>query len=186
MFCQNALLHLPSPFRKDKTIQVKAASCSYYSRFPYDFVYFTIRMPPFSASDWLFLAWLSQWLPPPPFSALLIVSSPVTNSLFSCFAESSSGSSWDVTNNNSGGLPPFKCFAKNTSKAIYNNSSYGPSFGDLPGLRITCSNQNTSANAQASISKPCSVPSEVDNSKEILTCTSESFFPNSYEVFCLS
>ncbi|KAK2546962.1 hypothetical protein P5673_033298 [Acropora cervicornis] len=103
--------------------------------------------------------------------------------------ESTSGPTWGETLNafifslnNSGGLPPFKCFAKNTSKAIYKNSSYGPSFGEYPGLRITCSNQNTSANAQASISKPYSAPSEVDNNKEILAGTSESFFPDSYDM----
>ncbi|XP_015775415.1 PREDICTED: uncharacterized protein LOC107353594 [Acropora digitifera] len=107
--------------------------------------------------------------------------------------ESSSGSSWGETLNafifslnNREGLPPFKCFAKNTSKAIYKNSSYGPSFGEYPGLRITSSNQNTSANAQASISKPYSVPFEVDNNKEILAGTSESFFADSYEVFYLA
>ena len=129
--------------------------------------------------------------PPPP--AFLIASSPATNSLFSCFAESTSGSTWGETLkafifslNNSGGFPPFKCFAKNTSKAIYRNSSYGPSFGEYPGLRITCSNQNTSANAQASISKPYCAPSEVDNNKEILAGTSESLFPDSYEVFYLA
>lgn len=193
MFCHNALVYLASPFGKGRTVQVKAASCTYFSRLPYDICLLLYDSYAPFLSQWLTVSCLVVTVDTPPPPAFLIVSSPATNSLFSCFAESTSGSTWGETLkafifslNKSGGFPPFKCFAKNTSKAIYRNSSYGPSFGEYPGLRITYSNQNTSANAQASISKPYSAPSEVDNNKEILAGTSESFFPDSYEVFYLA
>ena len=80
------------------------------------FAYFCpILMPPFSASDLTVFGRHSGYTPSPSPSALLILSSSVTNSLFSCFAESSSWSSWGETLDafvfslsNSGSLPPFK------------------------------------------------------------------------------
>ena len=193
MLCHKALVYLASPFGKGRTVQVKAASCTDYSRLPYDICLVLYDSYAAFLSQWLNVSCLAVTVDIPTPPAFLIMSSPATNSLFSCFAESTSGSTWGETLkafifslNNSGGFPPFKCFAKNASKAIYKNSSYGPSFGEFPGLRITSGNQNTKANAQASISKPYSVPFEVENNKEILAGTSKSFIPDSYEVFYLA
>ena len=69
------------------------------------------------------------------------MNSPIVNSGFTCFADSS-GTSGDTLKafifslKNSEGLPLLKCFAENENKAIFKSSAYGPTFGEGQGLRI--------------------------------------------------
>ena len=87
----------------------------------------------------------------------------IVNSCFSCFADCYG--SWGDTLKafifsltNSEGLQPFKCFAENERKAIYESSDYGPSFGEGPFLRIF---GKSAQQSMAVIRNPYSVPNEV-------------------------
>ena len=118
---------------------------------------------------------------------------PNVNSLFSCFAESTSLLGWGKTLKafifslkNSEGLPPFKCLAKTKYTAIFKSTSYGPIFGEYPGLHISHSFSDGRAAAKATISEPYIVPTEVNNTYKVLAGTTGYFYPDNYEVFYLA
>lgn len=118
------------------------------------------------------------------------MNSPNVNSLFSCFAGSRNG--WGETLKafifsleNSEGLPPFKCSAKNGKNAIWDSSYYGPAFGRYPGLHISSRLSDVGAEAMATISEPYSVPTGVKNTIKVLAGTTGYFFFDNYEVFYL-
>ncbi|XP_015780929.1 PREDICTED: sushi, von Willebrand factor type A, EGF and pentraxin domain-containing protein 1-like isoform X2 [Acropora digitifera] len=83
---------------------------------------------------------------------------------------------------NSKDLPPFKCFAENEEKAIFQNSGYGPTFGKYQALRIF------GERSSAGIEAPYIAPAEVSQGdyENVLAGDFWISFPNNYEVFYLT
>ncbi|XP_067048352.1 uncharacterized protein [Acropora muricata] len=108
--------------------------------------------------------------------------------------ESPSSGTWGETLNafifflkKSERLPPFKCFAKDKSKAIYKSSGYGPIFGEDTGLLICSKFSQGRAEAKVTISESYSVPAEVNDNYNVLAGTAAACFPHdNYEVFYLT
>lgn len=118
------------------------------------------------------------------------MNSPNVNSLFYSFTESPSAGTWGETRKafvfslkKSEDLPPFKCFAKNKYRTVYQSSAYGPKFGKI---EISYRNSNKRVEARAFLFKPYSVPAEVKNNCNVLVGTTKTFSPDNYEVFFLT
>ena len=111
------------------------------------------------------------------------------NRFLSCFAESrgeegNTLKAFIFSLNNSEGLPPFKCLAKDENSAIYDSRQYGPTFGK--GSHFTTGENQEWPTAKAWIYAPYSVPIEVTDEKGVLAGNTENFDPDNYEVFSLA
>ena len=118
------------------------------------------------------------------------MNSPNVNTWVSCFADSPSSPYWGkslkafiFSLKKSEGLPPFKCFANDKDKAIYQSSFHGPSFGEGPFFRIY---GKSAQRSRAYIEYPYVVPIEVNDKGEVLAGTDKLFSPDNYEVLYLA
>ena len=107
---------------------------------------------------------------------------PFLSHLVSSGGYSSTSNAFIFSLINKEGLAPFKSMVKIPSRAIYRDSSYGPTFG---GHDIYISNNaNSNTNSYTDFGFSYSVPSGVQDRKTILPGTYR-FTPDEVEVFYL-